>query len=213
MTGRPWFDRLAHDLRGPLTSLQTAAYLLKGDPRGANAQELADIVVRQSQRLGRMIEELDDWSRVEQQRLVDQREPVELSSVLDMALAGVPNCSIEPECADDARSLQVTGDDARLGQLFRILLGHAMLRDPNAHLRVARDGDAAVVTLTDRGPAVGDEQLERLLTSPQHPAPDEGLGLRLLIASAIAQSHDGTLHAGRPPSGEGLEFRCTLPLA
>ena len=29
---KPWFDRLAHDLRGPLTSLQTAAYLLRTDP-------------------------------------------------------------------------------------------------------------------------------------------------------------------------------------
>ena len=85
MTSRPWFDRIAHDLRGPLTSLQTAAYLLRNDPGGANTVELADIVVRQGQRLGRMIEELDDWSRAEQQRLVDERVPVALAPVIDLA--------------------------------------------------------------------------------------------------------------------------------
>ena len=86
---KPWFDRLAHDLRGPLTSLQTAAYLLRTDPAGPNAKDLADLVVRQSQRMGRMIEELDDWSRAEQRRLVDRREQVDLESALDMGLAAV----------------------------------------------------------------------------------------------------------------------------
>ena len=213
MSGRPWLDRLAHDLRGPLTSLQTAAYLLKSDPHGSNARELADIIVRQGQRLGRMIEELDDWTRVEQQRLVDQRSRVELAPLLDLALTGVPGCAIEPDVADDARTLLVDGDEARLTQLFRILLGQALSRDPGAHLHVGRDGDAAVVTLSDRGPALSDEQLERLLATSQHPAPDEGLGLRLLIAAAIAEAHGGSLTVRRPPSGEGLELRCMLPLA
>ena len=213
MNERPWFDRLAHDLRGPLTSLQTAAYLLKSDPRGNNAQELADIIVRQGQRLGRMIEELDDWASVEQRRLLDQRGPVELATTLDLALTGVPGCAIEPEIADDARSLVVVGDDVRLTQLLRALVAQAMARDPGARLRVAREGDTAVVTLTDRGPAVADETLGRLLTTSQHPAPDDGLGLRLLIAAAIAEAHGGSLEARRPPSGEGLELRCTLPLA
>ena len=213
MSGRPWLDRLAHDLRGPLTSLQTAAYLLKNDPRGTNAQELADIIVRQGQRLARMIEELDDWTRVEQQRLIDQRMRVELAPMLDLALTGVPGCAIEPDVSDDARTLAVDGDEARLTQLFRILLAQAQARDPGAHLHVGRDGNAAVVTLSDRGPALSDEQLERLLTTSQHPAPDEGLGLRLLTAAAIAEAHGGALAARRPPSGEGLELRCTLPLA
>jgi signal transduction histidine kinase len=210
---RPWLDRLAHDLRGPLTSLQTAAYLLKTDPRGANAQELAEIIVRQGQRLGRMIEELDDWARVEQQRLLDERAPVELAAMLDLALTGVPGCTIESDIAEDAQSLVVDGDQARLTQLFRIMLAQSMSRDPGARMRVHREDETVVVTLSDRGPALADEQLEHLLTTSQHPAPDDGLGLRLLIAAAIAEAHGGSLEARRPPSGEGLELRCTLPLA
>src|SRR5688572_15961526 len=108
--GRPWFDRLAHDLRSPLTSLQTAAYLLRTDPAGNNARELADIVVRQAQRLGKMIEELDDWSRAEQNRLVDRGERVDLDAVLDMAIAATPGCTLEPAVAPDARGLAVQGD-------------------------------------------------------------------------------------------------------
>lgn len=212
MTPRPWFDRIAHDLRGPLTSLQTAAWLLKSDPHSPNAQELADIIVRQGQRLGRMIEELDDWSRAEQSRLMDQRERVELAPLIDQALTGVPGCRIEPEFADGADAVAVLGDDVRLTQLFRTLFAQAAARDPAARLRVARDGDQATVTLVDHGPALDDAQCAQLLTASQHPAPDEGLGLRLLVARAIAEAHGGTLEA-RPAEGEGLELRCALPLA
>ena len=84
--GGPWFNRLAHDLRSPLSSLQTAAYLLRTDPGGATAKELSDIVVRQSQRMARMIDELDDWSRAQQGRLVDRGERLELGGILDMAV-------------------------------------------------------------------------------------------------------------------------------
>ena len=212
MSDRPWFDRIAHDLRGPLTSLQTAAYLLRNDPGGANAQELAEIIVRQGQRLGRMIEELDDWGRAEQRRLVDERVRVPLDSVVDLALTAVPGCAIEPEYAPGAEELAVLGDEARLAQLFRILVANAQARDPQARLQVDRIDDCARVLLHDHGPALDDAQLERLLSASQHPAPDDGLGLRLLIAHAIAVAHGGSLQAQRADDG-GLLLRCTLPLA
>ena len=212
MSARPWFDRVAHDLRGPLTSLQTAAWLLKNDPGGANASELADIVVRQAQRLGRMIEELDDYGRAEQKRLVDARERVGLGALIDLALTGAAGCTIEPDVAPDAGALAVEGDEARLAQLFRILCLHASARDPQARLLVARDGAHARVTLLDHGPALDAAQRESLLTTPQHPAPDDGLGLRLLTARAIAEAHGGSLQA-LPGDGDGLRLVCLLPLA
>ncbi|HEY9400556.1 MAG TPA: histidine kinase dimerization/phospho-acceptor domain-containing protein, partial [Luteimonas sp.] len=65
----PWLDRLAHDLRGPLTPLQTAAYLLRsGQVEGERQQELFVLIERQTQVLVRMIEELSDWTRVSQDR-------------------------------------------------------------------------------------------------------------------------------------------------
>ncbi len=211
MTVRPWFDRIAHDLRGPLTSLQTAAWLLRNDPQGASATELADIVVRQGQRLGRMIEELEDWSRAEQQRLVDHPVRVDVAPLIDLALTGVAGCTIEPEFQPGADTAAVLGDEARLTQLFRNLIAQAASRDPGARLRIACEDGHVSVSLVDRGPAMDAAQCERLLSASQHPAPDEGLGLRLLIARAIAEAHGGKLEARC--NGGGLELRCTLPLA
>lgn len=212
MTVRPWFDRIAHDLRGPLTSLQTAAWLLRNDPQGTNAKELADIVVRQGERLGRMIEELDDWSRAEQQRLMDQPARIALAPLIDLALTGVSGCTIEPEFQPGADTAMVLGDDARLTQLLRSLIAQTVARDPKARLRVASEEGLVRISLLDHGPSLDEVQCERLLNASQHPAPDEGLGLRLLIARAIAEAHGGTLEARCTEEG-GLELRCTLPLA
>ena len=59
-----WLDRLAHDLRGPLAPLQTASYLLqREDLDPARRQELLGMLERQTRRLGRMLDEIDDWAR------------------------------------------------------------------------------------------------------------------------------------------------------
>jgi len=207
MEPRAWHDRIAHDLRGPLTSLQTAAWLLKSDPAGANTPELADIIVRQAQRLARMIEELDDFSRVDQQRLVDQRVHARLAELLDMALSAVPGCMAEPEYADGtARDATVEGDETRLAQLFRILAEHALARDPGFRLRVTRRRGDVELLFADAGPALDAEQRAQLFAKPRI---DDGLGLRLLIADAIARAHGGRLEADAADGG--LHVRCVLP--
>ena len=211
---KPWFDRLAHDLRSPLTSLQTAAYLLRADPGGSNARELADIVVRQSQRLAKMIEELDDWARAEQHRLVERGERVDLDSVLDMAIGSTPGCTLDPVYADDARGLSVQGDSMRLAQLFRTLIEQSVTRDAtSAAIHVARRDGRAEIAFEDRGPPLADEARAGLLQTTQVPAPDNGLGMRLLIAKAIAEGHAGALAVDGPDGNVNQRFRCTLPLA
>jgi signal transduction histidine kinase len=210
----PWFNRLAHDLRSPLTSLQTAAYLLRTDPGGSNTKELADIVVRQSQRMARMIDELDDWSRAAQRRLVDRSERVDLAGVIDMAVGAVHGCTIDPRYGDGLEHAVVLGDSGRLSQLFRTLVEQVCARDAlGARVDVARSDGAAVVVFSDHGPALDDETRTRLLTAPQVPPPDEGLGLRLLIAKAIVEAHEGTFAIEGPDASTSQRFRCILPLA
>ena len=85
----PWLDRVAHDLRGPLMPLQTACYLLRsGQLEPERQQELFVLVERQTQRLARMIDELDDWSRATRHTLLGAREACEPALLLDNAIAG-----------------------------------------------------------------------------------------------------------------------------
>lgn len=202
-----WMDRIAHDLRGPLMPLQTAVQLLRsGQLEPARQLELLDVIDRQSRQLTGMISELDDWARACQGRLLGRREPIEPALLLDAASVGakVPLAAID----DTAEGAAVLGDQQRLTQLFRVLLGFLASSggQPAARVR-AREGWIDVdLHADDMGPAI-----DALLEQPQVPAFDGGLGLQLLIARAIAEGHGGSLAAAQ--DGATLHLRCELPRA
>jgi signal transduction histidine kinase len=210
----PWLNRLAHDLRGPLMPLQTASYLLRsGHLEPERQQELFALVERQTQRLVRMIDELDDWSRASQHMLLGMREACEPALLLDNAIGGARFGSNDtpPAIVDDTGETRVDGDPSRLTQLLRTLLEYAARSRPvQVRMQVA---DARVqIDVIDAGATPDSAQLATLLHEPMPEPYDEGLGLRLLVARAIAEAHDGTLQADAAPGG-GLRLRCELPTA
>lgn len=206
-----WLDRVAHDLRGPLTPLQTAAWLLKSERQHLDPQrqqELLDIIERQSRRLGRMIDEVDDWSRMQRQRLLGETLPSGLASTLDLAISAIPGCMIEPQLEPGSDDVCIECDQFRMVQAFQVLVQHSNARDPAASLHVSRHGDQVEVRLLDRGGAVDADAASQLLEQP-NPAPsDEGLGLRLMLARAIVEAHGGTV--GAESTADGLLLRCRL---
>ena len=208
----PWLGRLAHDLRGPLMPLQTASYLLRsGQLEPERQQELFVLVERQTQRLARMIDELDDWSRASQHTLLGAREPCEPALLLDNAIGGARlGSNVAPTIVDDTGECHVDGDPSRLTQLLRTLLEYASRSRP---VQVSMEIlDARVrIDVIDAGATTDSAQLAALLEQPMPEPHDEGLGLRLLVAHAIAEAHDGTLQADAAPGG-GLRLRCELPI-
>jgi signal transduction histidine kinase len=208
----PWLDRLAHDLRGPLTPLQTAAYLLRsGQVEGERQQELFVLIERQTQVLVRMIEELSDWTRVSQDRLLGRREPCEPAMLLDYARTGSGAAGTAAVIEDHAGTAMVEGDPVRLTQLLRILIGYANARgQAAATVRLQPTGDRLRIDVVASGPAPDPAQVALLLEEPQAEPYDGGLGLRLLIARAVAEAHGGSL-AALDEDGH-LVLRCELPL-
>ncbi|HET8819656.1 MAG TPA: HAMP domain-containing sensor histidine kinase [Xanthomonadaceae bacterium] len=210
-TGLP--DRLAHDLRGPLAPLQTAVYLLRtGQLDDARREELHDLLDRQAKRLGGMIDELDDWLRAGQDRLVAATTRVEPVQLLEVAMTRADCAGGEPPDIDDDSLLAVVdGDQRRLVQVLRTLLDHARAHAGGTppRVRVRGDGSQVLLDVIAAGGPVGD--VEALFSQPlPHPGEDS-LGLRLLIAHAITRAHGGSLDAADEDGH--LRLRCALPLA
>lgn len=203
-----WLDRLAHDLRGPLAPLQTAAYLLQRDDLDqARRRELLAMLERQVQRLGAMLEELGDWVRAGRGKLVGQREHCEPVMLLDHALVGAGLAGTPVD--DDGAISIVEGDAKRITQLLRTLIDFARASGATPAPSLRSDGGRITIRVSVPGVAV---ESARDLLEAQQPDPfDEGLGLRLLLAREIARAHGGELHAGY--EGGALVFRCELPLA
>ncbi len=210
MADVPWLDRLAHDLRGPLAPLQTASYLLQRDDLDpARRQELLAMVERQTRRLGGMLDELNDWIRAGQQRLLGPREHCEPALLLDHALVGSGLAGTAVD--EDGNIAVVDGDPHRLTQLLRALLEYAGNRGTPPVLSLRSGNGSVRIEVRVPGPAPDPVQLAALLRQPQAEPFDEGLGLRLLIARAIALAHGGELEA--VVEDNRLRLRCELPLA
>ena len=104
----------------------------------------------------------------------------------------------------------MAGDQRRLVQLLRTLLGHAKAHADGGlpSVRVFLEGDRLVVEVTAAGGPPGDADLLEV------PVPDregDSLGLRLLVARAIAEAHGGGQEAG--DAAGRLQLRCWLPVA
>ena len=209
----PWIDRLAHDLRGPLTPLQTAAYLLRsGQVTPERQQELFALIERQTRQLVRMIDELGDWSRVAQDRLISATEPCDPALLLDYARGNSGSAGANLLVDDRAGGALVNGDPVRLTQLLRALIEYTASQgsEPST-VALHTDAVGLHIDVRSAGAAPAPEALALLLEEPQTNAHDEGLGLQLLIARAIAEAHGGTLVA-LAEDGD-LVLRCVLPLA
>ncbi|MFL6592550.1 MAG: sensor histidine kinase [Luteimonas sp.] len=207
-----WLDRLAHDLRGPLTPLQTAAYLLRsGQVTPDRQQELFALIERQTRQLGGMIDELGDWTRVAQDRLLGSLEPCEPALLLDYARANSGTAGASAILEQHAEGVLVHGDPLRLTQLLRILLEYAGARgEPPVSIVIRTEGGQLCIDLHVGAGALDPQQVAQLLEQPERDPYDQGLGLRLLIARSIAEAHRGSLTAGIEDGR--LAFHCRLPL-
>jgi signal transduction histidine kinase len=208
----PWIDRLAHDLRGPLTPLQTAAYLLRsGQVTPERQQELFALIDRQTRQLVRMIDELGDWTRASQQRLVGTPEGCDPALLLDYARTNSGAAGAEAIVENHADGVLLEGDPVRLTQLLRILIEYASAHGRAPATVVLRVVDARLrIDVSSAGAPPDAEELAALFEQPHPAAHDEGLGLQLLIAHAIAEGHHGSLQA--IAEGGRLRLRCELPL-
>lgn len=204
-----WLDRVAHDLRGPLMPLQTAAYLLRsGQLDPARQAELIDVIERQTRQLTRMIDELGDWMRATQDRLLGTREPCDPALLIEYAATGAQLPPLRVEDASDGAT--VDGDSQRLTQLLRILLGYAAAQGGTPTVQLDRVEDERL-RIDVRTTSDVTTSAAALFDGPQADPFDRGLGLQLLLARRIAEAHGGTLEA-RDIDGE-RHLRCELPLS
>src|SRR5690606_24564304 len=118
----PWMERLAHDLRGPLSPMQTAVYLLRDDTLAeAQRVELLGVLERQIQRLGGMIDEFSDLGRAERGDLVASRETIDLELLVIDTATRLRELPPRVEFAPGAQRMHLKGDAQRIAQLFRTL--------------------------------------------------------------------------------------------
>ena len=177
---------VSHDLKNPLSVADGSLDLYR--EAGREEPELVDQAADALDRMDRLIDDLLDLA--EQGRVVADPEPVDLSAVVQRALAGVGSDDIEVTV--EATDRTVRADEARLVQLVENLLDNAVTHAEETARVALVDGDRLVVA--DDGPGVPPDERDRVFQSGYSTSRD-GRGFGLAIARDIAEAHGWSLTA------------------
>jgi signal transduction histidine kinase len=219
---------VSHELRTPLTSISGALALLKSGKAGTlppAAMNLLEIAHRNSERLGRLVNDLLDMDKLELGKAVFNFAPLDLRSLLwEAAMQSEPyaerfGVSLELDVVEEPVVVQADSD--RLMQVMSNLISNAAKFSPagaevTLRLRVVA-AEHAVISVIDRGRGISPEFRKRLFSRfAQESGPSErgqaGTGLGLAISKAIVERHGGTIDLD-PDVKVGSTFRVTLPLS
>jgi two-component system sensor histidine kinase PilS (NtrC family) len=214
---------LAHEIRNPLASIRSSVEQLA---RSAHADEddryLAQLIVRESDRLSRLLSEFLDFARVRAAEFV----PVDLQAVVTAAARLVrehPDCRADIEIRVQGSRTVLDGDEDLLHRVVANLLLNAVqaVKGPglvNVNTRPAKAGELpggctieqpVCLEVRDNGPGIPAELRERLF-EPFVTGRSGGSGLGLAIVQRAVEAHRGLVLVDSGPD-RGTTFTIFFP--
>jgi PAS domain S-box-containing protein len=216
---------LAHELRNPLSPVRHSLEIMKHGPADPEVVEQAlRTMDRQVAQMERLIDDLLDIARITNNRLELRKQTIPLASVVQDAVDAVrplaQSLRHEIEVSLPPHPIEISGDPARLAQVFGNLLNNACKYTPAGGrivLDARRRGRDAVVSIKDNGIGIPRDkmthifeifsQLDKSLERAQG-----GLGIGLSLSKQLVEMHGGTIEAHSEGLGKGSEFVVRLPI-
>jgi two-component system sensor histidine kinase KdpD len=208
---------VSHDLRSPLTAIAAAAGGIDSDTLTREQRRvIKDVVTGETERLSRLVTNLLDLSRLESGSLETNSEPSAIDEVVEAAAAGPALRSATLDIELDAELPLVQADPAQVERAVSNLLENAVRHSGGTAVavRASAYGERLHLRVTDQGPGIAPQELERIFEPFYRSAAaiGSGAGLGLAIARGLIEANGGRLWARSLP-GQGTTFGVDLPLA
>ncbi len=201
----------SHELRSPLATIGAGLELLQNSDPGTV------VALRgETQRLGRLVDDLLLLARADERGLQPRRDEVDLDEIVEAERARPCEDGVRTEVR--AAHVRVVGDRGQLMRVLRNLVDNA---HRHARSRVVvtlgREGDHAVLDVVDDGPGVPADDRVRIFErfvrlDDARARADGGSGLGLAIVAEVVAAHGGLVRVEDAPGG-GAMFRVRLPAA
>jgi signal transduction histidine kinase len=207
----------SHEMKVPIHSILTFSELLQKEP--GKSHLYVQSILRNAKRLQTLSRNLLDLSRIENQRLVLNKEDFDLTELIS-SISGDMTQGLDRKCHNitilkPTRAILVTADKERLSQVICNLLGNAIKFTSNGVVSITAERqtkkDTITVAIKDSGIGINPAMSSLLFTkfvSTSH----DGLGLGLFIAKNIIEAHGGRIWAQDNTPEKGATFSFTLPL-
>lgn len=216
---------LSHELRNPLTTIKGGIALLKLTNEDKNNEKIIEILDRQTNHLTKLINDMLDITRITQNKIVMEKEQVNLNKILNDAIEDRKQQFDEKNikliknmCKKD---IVVNVDTVRITQCIGNILGNALkFTDEGGTVRISLEiqGKNAEINVQDNGIGIRPEKLATIFEpfkqdfNPYANYDNSGLGLGLHIVKKYMEMHNGSVSASSPGVGKGTTFTLELPI-
>ncbi|HIE27861.1 TPA: sensor histidine kinase [Candidatus Poribacteria bacterium] len=218
---------VSHEFRTPLTSIRGFVQLILDGKVGSISpvqERSLKRVLRQAKRLGALIDDLLDVSRIESGRIEMKREVV---SLVDVAAQRIEE--LKPQADEKGITLEliapdslpnVMGDSERIGQVFTNLIGNAIKFTEDGGsvtVNLRPEGTYIMARVIDTGSGIPIEKQEKIFDKfyqlgEVQTRQQGGSGLGLSIVKSIVEAHGGRIWV-KSQEGKGSDFRFILPIS
>ena len=216
---------LAHELRNPLAAIQGANYVLRISEQTPDKIAWAQAIIdRQVSQLVRLVDDLLDVARITQGKIRLQLEPVELSTVVELAkeLSGPLISARHHRLAVTLppTPLWVRGDVTRLAQVLANLLSNAAkYTDEGGQIQLSIDDSEppwVLLRVRDNGIGISPEMVQSIFelftqATRSLDRAQGGLGIGLTLVRHLVGMHGGSVSVRSAGPGQGSEFVVRLP--
>ena len=220
---RDFVANVSHELKTPIGALGLLAETMAATDDAAVMRPLADRVVREADRLSRIVDDLLDLSTIEAQE-APTREPVPVrnlvSDAFDLVHASAIAASVPLKLSPEPADIQIVCDARQIRSAILNLLDNAIkYSGPGQVVEVGAcvQGDRVAFVVRDHGMGIPTRDLERIFerfyrVDRARSRETGGTGLGLSIVRHIAQAHEGEVTV-QSLEGEGSQFTLYVPLA
>ena len=223
-TRRELIGNVAHELRTPLASIKGSMEGLLDGVLPAEASTFQRIY-READRLQRLVDDLQELSRVEAGAFELHLRPVQVRDLVEATVARLglqfeeKGVALETDLPADLPP--ALADEDRIGQVLLNLVGNALQYTPSGgQVRVVarRQGAELRISVNDTGVGIAPEHLSLVFTrfyriDKSRARAGGGSGIGLTIAKYLVEAHGGRIWAESPGPNQGSTFAFTLPLA
>jgi signal transduction histidine kinase len=214
---------VSHELRTSVTAIEGFAGLLDGDPTKLDDARRADFIERirrNARSLVVLVEDLLDFARFERAGAAIASRPIDLSElvpqVVDQMSSVLGGRHVSMAIAPDVIAM---GDPYAVERIVVNLLSNASKYTPPddvVEISLAREAEQAVLTVSDHGPGIPEEEREKVFelfyrTNDAVVRSARGVGIGLALVRQLIEQLAGTITIGDTPGG-GASFRVTIPL-
>jgi PAS domain S-box-containing protein len=218
-----FINQLSHDLRTPLTPINTLLPIIKQDLTNEESIRQIDMIMRNAKYMNKLITDILNLARLEIPHTTMEKQKTNIKTIIEDAIDSnhteLAKNNMQAQLEADEELPEVTADPLRILEVLNNLTSNAIKYGKTGQkitYKIQKGEGQILISVQDEGQGIQPEHLEKIFDefykSDKSRHHIESTGLGLTICKRIIEAHNGKIWAQSDGPGRGTTIKFTLPL-